>query len=247
MIIKLIMLRIYFLLPTLLLVLNCLVAQEKPNPLEGIDLRTISMHYDWANFARYEEKNKEVLIDQNNDRVVFMGNSITEGWKNKMPAMFDNQTFINRGISGQTTPQMLLRFRTDVIELKPKAVVILAGTNDIAGNTPLRDLEAVVGNLASMGELAKHQNIKVILCSVLPASDYPWRPGKNPDTKIPLLNELIRNYAEKEDFYYLDYFTSMTDGNNGLKANYGSDGVHPNIRGYRVMQKMVLKAIDKIL
>ena len=205
------------------------------------------MHYDWANLARYEDKNKEVVINQNEDRVVFMGNSITESWKNQMPTMFDNQTFINRGISGQTTPQMLLRFRTDVIELKPEVVVILAGTNDIAGNTPLRDLESVAGNLASMGELAKHHNIKVILCSVLPASDYPWRTGKNPDTQIPILNELIRDYAEEEGFYYLDYFNSMTDGSNGLKANYGSDGVHPNIRGYRVMRKMVLKAIDKIL
>ena len=129
------MLRFYFLIPTVLLVLNCLIAQEKHSPLEGIDLRIISMHYDWANLARYDDKNKEVVIDQNEDRVVFMGNSITEGWKNQMPNMFDNQTFINRGISGQTTPQMLLRFRTDVIDLKPEVVVILAGTNDIAGNT----------------------------------------------------------------------------------------------------------------
>ena len=247
MIVKLIMLRFYFLIPTVLLVLNYLVAQEKPSTLEGIDLRIISMHYDWANLSRYDDKNKEVVIDQNEDRVVFMGNSITEGWKNQMPNMFDNQTFINRGISGQTTPQMLLRFRTDVIELKPEVVVILAGTNDIAGNTPLRDLEAVAGNLASMCELAKHHNIKVVLCSVLPASDYPWRPGKNPDTQIPILNKLIRDYAEEEDFYFLDYFNFMTDGNNGLKTNYGSDGVHPNIEGYRVMRKMVLKAIDEIL
>ena len=247
MIVKLIMLRFYFFIPSVLLALNYLVAQEKPSPLEGIDMRIISMHYDWANLARYEDKNKEVVINQNEDRVVFMGNSITEGWKNQMPNMFDNQTFINRGISGQTTPQMLLRFRTDVIELKPEVVVILAGTNDIAGNTPFRDLEAVAGNLASMCELAKHHNIKVILCSVLPASDYPWRPGKNPDTQIPILNKLIRDYAEEEGFYFLDYFNSMTDGNNGLKANYGRDGVHPNTRGYRVMRKMVLKAIDKIL
>lgn len=239
--------RNYFLIPTFLIVLNASVAQQNRNPLDGIDLRMVKMHYDWAKLARYDQKNKEVVIDQNKDRVVFMGNSITEGWKNQMPNMFDNQTFINRGISGQTTPQMLIRFRTDVIELKPEVVVILAGTNDIAGNTPLRDLEAVAGNLASMGELAKHHNIKVILCSVLPASDYSWRTGKNPDTQIPILNELIREYAEEEGFYYLDYFNFMTDGNNGLKANYGRDGVHPNIRGYRVMRKMVLKAIAKVL
>jgi len=247
MIIKLITLRIYLLLPIVLLVLSGLVAQEKLDPLNEIDIEMVRIHHDWANLSRYEEKNNEVVIDQNEDRVVFMGNSITEGWKNKIPDMFDNQTFINRGISGQTTPQMLLRFRTDVIELNPKVVVILAGTNDIAGNTPFKDLETVTGNLASMAELAKHHNIKVILCSVLPASVYPWRPGKNPHIQIPLLNELIKDYADREGFYYLDYFSSMTDGNNGLKVNYGEDGVHPNILGYKVMQKMVLNAIDKIL
>lgn len=239
--------RNYFLIPTFLIVLNASVAQQNRNPLDGIDLRMVKMHYDWAKLARYDQKNKEVVIDQNKDRVVFMGNSITEGWKNKMPDMFNNQTFINRGISGQTSPQMLVRFRSDVIELKPNVVVILAGTNDIAGNTPLKDLETVTGNLASMAELARHHKIKVILCSVLPASNYPWRPKKNPHTQIPILNQLIKDYAEKEGFYYLDYFSSMTDGKNGLKENYGNDGVHPNITGYRVMQKMVLKAIDKIL
>jgi lysophospholipase L1-like esterase len=144
------------------------VAQENPSPLDSINLTMVKMHHDWANLARYDDKNKEVLIDEN-DRVVFIGNSITEGWKNKMPDMFDNQNFINRGISGQTTPQILVRFRTDVIDLKPNVVVILAGTNDVAGNTPLKDLETVTGNLASMAELARHHNIKVILCSVLPA------------------------------------------------------------------------------
>lgn len=241
------MLRNYFLIPTVLLVLNGLVAQEKPNPLEGIDLRTVKMHYDWANFAKYDEQNQEVVVEDNEGRVVFMGNSITEGWARNMPEMFDNQTYINRGISGQTTPQMLIRFRTDVIDLKPKVVVILAGTNDIAGNTPLKDLETVAGHMASMAELANQNNIKVILCSVLPAADYPWRPGKSPDTQIPLLNAQIKAYAEKKGFYYLDYFSIMTDGKNGLNENYGNDGVHPNMEGYKVMRKMVLNAIGGLL
>ena len=241
------MLRNYFLIPTVLLVLNGLVAQEKPNPLDGIDLRMVKMHYDWANFAKYDEQNQEVVVEDNEGRVVFMGNSITEGWARNMPEMFDNQTYINRGISGQTTPQMLIRFRTDVIDLKPKVVVILAGTNDIAGNTPLKDLETVAGHMASMAELANQNNIKVILCSVLPAADYPWRPGKSPGTQIPLLNAQIKAYAEKKGFYYLDYFSTMTDGKNGLKENYGNDGVHPNMEGYKVMRKMVLNAIGGLL
>ena len=138
---------------------------------------------------------------------------------------------------------MLVRFRTDVINLKPKVVVILAGTNDIAGNTLFRGLEIVVGNISSMAELASQNNIKVILCSVLPAADFPWRKGKNPDIKIPLLNRLIKDYAQKKGFYYLDYYNLMNDGNNGLKKDYGNDGVHPNMNGYKLMQKMVLDAI----
>lgn len=164
-----------------------------------------------------------------------------------MPEMFDNQTFINRGISGQTSTEMLVRFRTDVINLKPKVVVILAGTNDIAGNTLFRGLEIVAGNISSMAELASQNNIKVILCSVLPAANFPWRKGKNPDIKIPLLNRLIKDYAQKKGFYYLDYYNLMNDGNNGLKKDYGNDGVHPNMNGYKLMQKMVLDAISNIL
>ena len=164
-----------------------------------------------------------------------------------MPEMFDNQTFINRGISGQTSTEMLVRFRTDVINLKPKVVVILAGTNDIAGNTLFRGLEIVAGNISSMAELASQNNIKVILCSVLPAANFPWRQGKNPDIKIPLLNGLIKDYAKKKGFYYLDYYNLMNDGNNGLKKDYGNDGVHPNLNGYILMQKMVLDAISNIL
>ena len=228
-------------------ILHNIWTQEKENPLAGIDLRLVRSNIDYGNFAIYDQLNKEVIIDKNEGRIVFIGNSITQGWKNFMPEMFDNQTFINRGISGQTSTEMLVRFRTDVINLKPKVVVILAGTNDIAGNTLFRGLEIVAGNISSMAELASQNNIKVILCSVLPAANFPWRQGKNPDIKIPLLNRLIKDYAKKKGFYYLDYYNLMNDGNNGLKKDYGNDGVHPNLNGYKLMQKMVLDAISNIL
>ena len=230
-----------------LFILHNIWTQEKENTLAGIDLRLVRSNIDYGNFAIYDQLNKEVIIDKNEGRIVFIGNSITQGWKNFMPEMFDNQTFINRGISGQTSTEMLVRFRTDVINLKPKVVVILAGTNDIAGNTLFRGLEIVAGNISSMAELASQNNIKVILCSVLPAADFPWRKGKNPDIKIPLLNRLIKDYAQKKGFYYLDYYNLMNDGNNGLKKDYGNDGVHPNMNGYKLMQKMVLDAISNIL
>ena len=230
-----------------LFIIHNIWTQEKDNPLAGIDLRLVRSNIDYGNFAIYDQLNKEVIIDKNEGRIVFIGNSITQGWKNFMPEMFDNQTFINRGISGQTSTEMLVRFRTDVINLKPKVVVILAGTNDIAGNTLFRGLEIVAGNISSMAELASQNNIKVILCSVLPAANFPWRQGKNPDIKIPLLNRLIKDYAKKKGFYYLDYYNLMNDGNNGLKKDYGSDGVHPNLNGYKLMQKMVLDAISNIL
>ena len=230
-----------------LFIIHNIWTQEKENTLAGIDLRLVRSNIDYGNFAIYDQLNKEVIIDKNEGRIVFIGNSITQGWKNFMPEMFDNQTFINRGISGQTSTEMLVRFRTDVINLKPKVVVILAGTNDIAGNTLFRGLEIVAGNISSMAELASQNNIKVILCSVLPAADFPWRKGKNPDIKIPLLNQLIKDYAQKKGFYYLDYYNLMNDGNNGLKKDYGNDGVHPNMNGYKLMQKMVLDAISNIL
>ena len=241
------MIRKFTLSLLVLIVFQSGVAQKKDNPLRDIDIIKVNMHYDWANFAKYDKQNQEVDMDNNEGRVVFMGNSITEGWVGNMPDMFDNQTYINRGISGQTTPQMLVRFRSDVINLKPKLVVILAGTNDIAGNTLLKDLETVAGHLFSMAELAMENNIKVILCSVLPAAVYPWRPEKKPDIEIPRLNNMIENYARQQGIYYLDYFSAMTDGKNGLKKNYGYDGVHPNKEGYELMRKMIEKAIKKVL
>ncbi len=203
---------------------------------------------DWANLTRFQAKNEALGTPAKGEkRVVFMGNSITEGWINTCPEFFEGRPYINRGIGGQTTPQMLIRFRQDVINLQPKVVVILAGTNDIAGNTGPSTLEMIEDNLASMAEIAHANGIKVILCSVLPAYDYPWRKGMEPNVKIPELNKWIKNYAEKNKFIYLDYFSAMVDEKNGMQADLSGDGVHPNKKGYEIMQPMVEKAIAKAL
>jgi lysophospholipase L1-like esterase len=207
-----------------------------------------SFAQDWADLNRFRDANKALgLPATGENRVVFMGNSITEGWLNTCPDYFSNKPYINRGISGQTTPQMLLRFRADVINLKPQLVVILAGTNDIAGNTGPSTLEMIEDNIISMSELAKTNGIKVILCSVLPAFDYPWKPGLKPAERIAALNRMIKNYAKKNGIYYLDYYSAMVDERQGLKAAYSEDGVHPNEAGYRVMIPLCEEAIGKVL
>jgi lysophospholipase L1-like esterase len=201
---------------------------------------------DWANLGKFREDNAKVEVpaaDEN--RVVFMGNSITIGWGNYNPGFFTENPYINRGISGQTTPQMLLRFRADVIDLDPEIVVILAGTNDIAENTGPITPEEIVGNIASMSELARANDIKVILCSVLPAFDYRWKPGMEPAGKIVSLNAMIKHYAKENNIRYLDYFSAMVDDRNGLPEKYSGDGVHPNKEGYNVMEPLVQKAIKK--
>jgi lysophospholipase L1-like esterase len=203
---------------------------------------------DWANLNRYRNENAKLgLPSSGENRIVFMGNSISEGWGEICPNFFSGKPYINRGISGQTTPQMLVRFRADVIELKPAVVVILAGTNDIAGNTGPSTLEMIEGNIISMTELAKANGIKVILCSVLPAFDYPWKPGLNPAEKIAALNEMIKNYADKNGIIYLDYYSSMVDERKGLKAELTTDGVHPNEAGFKVMAPLAEEAIAKAL
>jgi lysophospholipase L1-like esterase len=208
----------------------------------------IAQNNDWANLSRYKDENFKIGSPaENENRIVFMGNSITEGWMQINPEFFEGKPYINRGISGQTTPQMLVRFRQDVVNLKPKAVVILAGTNDIAGNTGPSTLEMIEDNIASMVEIAKANNIKVLLCSVLPAFDYPWKPGLNPAEKIVNLNKWIKNYCEENDLIYVDFFTSMADDRNGLKKEYSEDGVHPNKLGYDVMVPILQKSITKII
>jgi lysophospholipase L1-like esterase len=203
---------------------------------------------DWANLKRFEKDNEKVgMPGFSENRVVFMGNSITEGWLRADPSFFQDKPYINRGISGQTTPQMVLRFRQDVIDLKPKVVVILAGTNDIAGNTGPATLEQIIDNIISMTELAQASKIKVVLSSVLPAFDYPWKPGLEPAAKIITLNRMIKEYAVRSGAIYLDYFSVMNDEHNGLRKDLGDDGVHPNLKGYKVMEPLVEKAIADAL
>jgi lysophospholipase L1-like esterase len=196
---------------------------------------------------RYSKQNRELGIPGPGEkRIVFMGNSITEGWKQADPELFSRPGFVNRGIGGQTTPQMLLRFRQDVINLKPHVVIILAGTNDIAGNTGPMTLEQIRDNIISMAELALSNGIKVVLCSVLPAFDYVWRPGLKPNVKIPELNQMISSFAKEKNLYYLDYFSAMADERNGLPESLAADGVHPTREGYDVMKELLLQAIQEI-
>lgn len=203
---------------------------------------------DWANLNRYKEENLKIgLPADNENRVVFIGNSITQGWIEVDPNFFAGKSYINRGISGQTTPQMLVRFRSDVVNLKPKVVVILAGTNDIAGNTGPSKLEMIEDNIASMVEIANANNIKVVLCSILPAYDYPWKTGLEPAQKIVDLNKWIKEYAVKNKIIYVDYFAPMADQRNGMKKAYSEDGVHPNLAGYKVMEPIVENAIAEAL
>ncbi|AOW09807.1 SGNH/GDSL hydrolase family protein [Flavobacterium gilvum] len=195
---------------------------------------------DWPYLNKYKTENKQISNPISGEkRIVFFGDSITEGWKTINPDFFIGKSYINRGINGQTTSQMLLRFRSDVIELKPKIVVILAGTNDIAGNTGPTEPKTTIGNIVSMCELAKANKIKVVLCSILPAHDYPWRRGMKPAEKIEALNEIILKYAKANDILYVDYYSAMVNEEKGLKPIYSEDGVHPNKKGYSLMEPIV--------
>jgi len=203
---------------------------------------------DWAALSRYAGENKAIGNPKPGEkRVVFLGSSIFEFWKAKVPEFFEGRPYLDRGISGQLSPQLLIRFRQDVIDLKPKAVIILAGSNDIAGNTGHVTNERIMDNIKSMVELAKLHHIKVILCAYLPVFDYPWRRGIEPAEKIIALNKLIKAYAAGGHIILLDYFTPFADERNGQKAELTTDGVHPNIAGYKVMAKVTEEAISKAL
>ena len=202
---------------------------------------------DWAHLKKFEKENEQLKKIDEPNRVVFMGNSITEGWSNFDKDFFINNPFVNRGISGQTTPQMLIRFRPDVVNLNPKAVVILAGINDIAGNTGPISLKNTAENIISMAEIAKANNIKVYICSTLPAIDFPWSPGLEPGPKVIKLNSILKNYCNSNDIPFVDYFSSMADDKGGLKVpeyTAANDLVHPNLAGYKVMEKIILKALN---
>jgi lysophospholipase L1-like esterase len=225
-----------------------------PDPSELSRLQSELQHAqdklkDWPNLARYRDANSQVPPPASAEgRVLFMGDSITDGWGRKYGKFFPGKPYINRGISGQTTPQMLIRFRPDVIALQPAAVVILAGTNDIAGNTGPATLEAIESNLMSMAELAHANGIRVVLASLLPVSDYikPQTP-RRPTEKILALNAWMKDYAAKNEFIYLDYYSAMLDENRMLKQELTYDGLHPNDAGYEVMAPLAEKAIAAAL
>ena len=203
---------------------------------------------DWPNLRRYRGENAALQSPSSNEsRIVFMGNSITDGWSKVSPDFFTGKPYLNRGISGQTTPQMLVRFRQDVIDLKPKVVIILAGINDIAGNTGPSSLEMIEDNLSSMAQLAKANGIKVVLCSVLPAYSFPWRPNIDPVPEVTDLNKWIKSYADKNNFIYVDYYDALADERKGLPEKYSKDGVHPNQAGYKIMEPLAEKGIAEAL
>lgn len=203
---------------------------------------------DWADLNKYHAQNALLQpLKYGQKRIVFMGDSITEFWSTIYPDFFSGKLYVNRGISGQTTPQMLIRFSADVIALKPNLVVILAGTNDIAENTGPSTLEMIANTIFSMAELAKTHGILVILCSVLPVYNYPWRTGLQPAEKIVKLNKMIKKYAEQNNCLYLDYYSAMVNENKGMKSTYADDGVHPNILGYEIMAPLAEKAIRMVL
>ena len=203
---------------------------------------------DWASLARYRDANAALGAPKPGEtRVVFMGNSITDAWAKSFPTMFPGKPYVGRGISGQTTPQMLVRFRQDVVALQPKVVVILAGINDIAGNTGPATQAMIADNLMSMTEIAQANGIRVVLSSVLPAYDFPWRRGIGPAPKVVALNAWIRCYAAQAGAVYLDYYGGMADARGGLSPELAADGVHPTEAGYRIMAPLAEAAIEQAL
>ncbi len=201
---------------------------------------------DWANTNFYRASNEELKNIDDPNRVVFMGNSITQLWSSFDPSFFTDNSFVNRGIGGQTSPQMLVRFRSDVIDLNPKAVVIMAGTNDIAKNTGPISIKNTADNIISMSEIAIANNIDVYICSTLPAIDFLWSPGQEPATKVIKLNSILEKYCNDNGLAYVNYYTLMADSKGGLKVpkyTAENDLVHPNLAGYKEMEKIILFAL----
>jgi len=208
---------------------------------------TLLSAQDWHQGQEYQSDNAKVLREKTPVNAVFMGNSITQGWVDMRPEFFQGHGFVGRGIGGQTTPHMLLRFRQDVLELKPEAVVILAGINDIAQNTGPITLKETLGNIQSMAELALAHGITPIICSVLPTNSIPWRPEITPTQLVIDLNSQLQRWALEKNLVFVDFYTPMVDEKLGLKSHLGYDPVHPNVAGYQVMEPILLKALNQLL
>lgn len=213
-------------------------------PLLFVALSLSAQSKDWAQFYRYEGKNDSLTTRPD---VVFMGNSITDCWADTVPAFFADNNFVGRGISGQVSSQMLVRFQEDVINLDPKVVVICCGTNDIAQNNGPITLEHILHNIKSMCQLARANKIKPVVCSTLPAKGFKWRPDMKPANDIIRLNEMIKAYAQENKIPYVDYHSALKDEENGLPRKYSKDGVHPNAQGYAVMESVIMPVLKKVL
>lgn len=198
---------------------------------------TLLAQSDWAQHDRYAANNDSITA---RPKAVFMGNSITDNWAKFHPEFFVENNFVGRGISGQVTSQMLCRFQSDVIALRPKMVIIMAGTNDIAQNNGYISHEHILQNIQSMCELAKQNRIRSVLCSCLPAAAFKWRPEMKPAEDIKRLNEMIKAYAKANKIKYIDYHSALVDEHGGLPKKYAADGVHPNMDGYAIMEQILI-------
>ena len=202
---------------------------------------------DWAQLNRYRASNAALPpVTPGEDRVVFMGDSITDAWGHGAD-FFPGKPYVNRGISGQTTPQMLVRFQQDVVRINPSVVVILAGTNDIAGNTGPSTPQMIEDNFVSMADIAHQSGIKVVIASILPAIAYPWRPGVKPADEIRELNAWLEEFCKRDGDIYLDYYSHLTDAQGGMAPGLSKDGVHPTPKGYAIMTPLAEKAIAEAL
>ena len=203
---------------------------------------------DWPNLKKFAMENQKLNpLASGEKRIVFMGNSITEVWKSTDSSFFKNKNYINRGIGGQVTEQMLLRFQQDVIDLKPAVVVILAGINDIAENNGPITLEETHNNIVSMIKMAQANNIRVVVSSVLPANEFPWRPRIKPAEKVIALNGMLEKYCKENNIVYCDYYSKMVNKEMGLDRTLAYDGVHPTLAGYKIMEPIVEEAITRAL
>jgi len=222
------------------------INQKSPEQMPGKQWVPYMFAHDFGQLCHYRAKNVSLSSGKASPQVVFMGDSITEGWEKLDPAYFTDGK-VDRGISGQTTSQMLLRFRQDVIDLHPQVVHILAGTNDVAGNTGPVTLSQVEGNIASMAELAQAHGIRVVLGSVPPAEKFPWQQSLVVVPTIKVLNTWIKEYAARNGFTYVDYFSAMANASGGMKEGLSSDGVHPTLKGYQVMEPLAHASIKQAL
>ena len=210
---------------------------------------TIDIHTDWPNLAKYRKANEELKGSSSREhRIVLVGDSITEGWTEFNPGFFQENNMVNRGISGQTTPQMLIRLKQDAIHLDPKIIIINGGTNDIWGNTGPSTPEMIIDNLCSMAEIASKNNIQVVLSTILPVYQYPDRDDIiDPPKTISFINSVLQDYCNKNSLAFLDYFSPMADEKKGLRSDYGTDGVHPNKQGYSVMEQVLRETMPGIV